>query len=313
MLLVGDIGGTHTRLALFEYKKTIKVIRENKFLSSNYSSLISAIQTFIKNEDANIEAASFGVAGPVKNGRCQTTNIPWLIDIKEIADVLNISNAYLLNDLEANAYGISCLQDNDFYVLNQWDVKSSGNACILAAGTGLGEAGLYFDGKKLSPFACEGGHADFGPQNDMEIELLKFLRKKYGHVSYERILCGSGIYHLYEFLIHNKIEPRNDALEKELEKSSEPQIIITKKGINKENKTCERVIDWFVSIYGAEAWNAALKFFALGGVYIGGGIAPRILNKIKDGNFMASFVNKGRFEKLMKSMAVKVILNDKIK
>lgn len=311
MLLVGDIGGTHTRLALFEYEKNPKLIRENKFLSNNYSSLTSVIREFLKNVHIKIEAASFGVAGPVKKGVCQTTNIPWLINIEEIAKELNITKAYLLNDLEANAYGVSCLKEKDFYVLNKGENNPAANACILAAGTGLGEAGLFFDGKKLKPFACEGGHTDFGPQNDLEIELLKFLKAKFGHVSYERILSGSGIYYLYEFLVQNKIEPRIESFEKELEISSQPQIIITQKGVNKENKTCERVIDWFVSIYGAEAGNAALKFFALGGVFIGGGIAPRIVEKIKEGNFMTSFANKGRFSKLMMSIPVKIILNDK--
>jgi glucokinase len=311
MLLVGDIGGTNTRLALFEYNKSFNLIKENRFLSNNYSSLMSAIHHFLKDEKNKIEAASFGVAGPVKNGRCQATNIPWIIDIYEIADELKISKAYLLNDLEANAYGIYLLKEKDFYVLNEGEKKSIGNACIVAAGTGLGEAGLYYDGNKFRPFACEGGHTDFGPQNDLEIELLKFLRAKYGHVSYERILSGEGIYNLYEFLIHSKIEPRIEALEKELEKHPEPQLIITKKGVNKENKICERVIDWFVSIYGAEAGNAALKFFALGGVFIGGGIAPHILDKLKEGNFMTSFSNKGRFSKMMMSMPVKIILNDR--
>lgn len=311
MLLVGDIGATNTRLALFENKKEIKICKENKFLSNNFSSLIDVIREFLRNEKVKIDAASFGVAGPVKKGVCQTTNIPWLIDIREIARELKISKAYLLNDLEASAYGVSCLRKEDLYVLNEGESNAAGNACILAAGTGLGEAGLYFDGKNLLPFACEGGHTDFGPQNDLEIELLKFLRKKYGHVSYERILSGIGIYNLYEFLIAGKIEQRDEKLEKELENTTQPQLVITQKGVNKESKICERVIDWFISIYGAEAGNAALKFFALGGVYVGGGIAPRILEKIKEGNFMSSFANKGRFAKLMMSIPVKVILNDK--
>ncbi len=311
MLLSGDIGGTNTRLALFEYKRPLKLIREERFLSSNYSSLLSAIHAFLKKEKVSIEAASFGVAGPVRNGRCHTTNLPWLIDINEIAKDLKISKAYLLNDLEANAYGIECLKEDEFFTLNEGDVNAKGNACIVAAGTGLGEAGMFFDGKRHLPFACEGGHTDFGPQNDLEIELLKFLQKKYGHVSYERILTGSGIYNIYEFLIANNLEPRDEKLQSELKKHPEPQVIITKKGVNKENKTCEKVIDLFISIYGAEAGNAALKFFALAGVYIGGGIAPRILDKLEDSSFMQAFADKGRFTKLMMSMPVKVILNDR--
>ncbi|NGX32648.1 MAG: Glucokinase [Candidatus Anoxychlamydiales bacterium] len=311
MMLSGDIGGTNTRLALYEYNKPLKLIKEERFLSSNYTTLLSAIHAFLKNENVKIEAASFGVAGPVRNGKCRATNLPWLIDIHEIAKDLNISKAYLLNDLEANAYGVECLKENELFVLNEGDENAKGNACIVAAGTGLGEAGMYFNGKRHLPFACEGGHTDFGPQNDLEIGLLKFLQKKYGHVSYERILTGAGIYNLYEFLVENNIEPKDEKLDSELKKHSEPQVIITKKGVNKENKTCERVIDWFVSMYGAEAGNAALKFFALGGVYIGGGIVPKILDRLQDGSFMKAFADKGRFSKLMMSMPVKVILNDR--
>ncbi|NGX44168.1 MAG: Glucokinase [Candidatus Anoxychlamydiales bacterium] len=311
MLLSGDIGGTNTRLALYEYNKPLKLIKEERFLSSNYTTLLNAIHAFLKNENVKIEAASFGVAGPVRDGKCKATNLPWLIDIHEIAKDLNISKAYLLNDLEANAYGIECLKENELFVLNEGDENAKGNSCIVAAGTGLGEAGMYFNGKRHLPFACEGGHTDFGPQNDLEIGLLKFLQKKYAHVSYERILTGAGIYNLYEFLVESNIEPKDEKLDAELKKHSEPQVIITKKGVNKENKTCERVIDWFISMYGAEAGNAALKFFALGGVYIGGGIAPKILDRLQDSSFMKAFVDKGRFSKLMMSMPVKVILNDR--
>lgn len=311
MLLVGDVGGTNIRLALFEYKKKGKLLKENRFSTKNYSSLISVINEFLKNEDFKIKTACIGVAGPIRENRCKATNIPWIVDKEEIQKYLKIPKTYLLNDLEANAYSISCLEEKDFYVLNQGSFFSKGNRCIIAAGTGLGEAGIYFDDKKFRPFACEGGHTDFGPQNEIEIELLKFLKKKYGHVSYERILSGPGIYQLYEFLIQNKIESKNEALDKELRKHPEPQIIITNYGINKENIVCEKVLEMFISIYGAESGNAALKFFALGGVYIGGGIALRILEKLKEKNFMNSFLNKGRFTSLMKDIPVKVILNDK--
>jgi glucokinase len=310
MLLIGDIGGTNTRLALFEDKRPIKLIKENKFLSSHYSSLLDAIRVFLKNESEKITAASFGIAGPVKDGKCKTTNIPWEIDSGEIAKVLNIQNVYLLNDLEANAYGIECLNHSDFFTLNEGEI-SNGNACVLAAGTGLGEAGMFFDGKRLQPFACEGGHSDFAPLNDLEIDLLKFLKKKYEHVSYERILSGPGIYNLYEFLISSGLEEKSKKLENELKDESEPQILITKKAIAKEDKTCSRVIDWFCSMYGAEAGNMALKLMASKGVYIGGGIAPKIVDILQKGNFMKAYADKGRFSKLLMSMPVKIVLNDR--
>jgi len=311
MLLVGDIGGTNTRLALFEYQKDFKLLKEQKFLSNDYNSLLSVIHIFLEDENYKVEAASFGVAGPVKKGICQATNFPWLVDSHEIAKDLNIKKVYLINDLEANAYGIPTLKDDELFIVNEGVRDLEGNCCVLAAGTCLGEAGIYFDGKVLRPFSCEGGHTDFGPQNELEIELLRFLKKIYGHVSYARILSGAGIYHLYEFLVQNKIEPSNESLEQELKKSAEPQVIITQKGINKEDRVCERVLDIFCSIYGAEASNAAVKFMALGGVFLGGGIAPKIIDKIKEGTFMKTFVNKGRFTNLMMSTPVKVILNDR--
>lgn len=310
-ILVGDIGGTNTRLSLFENTLPLKEVKEKRFLSNNYSSLLSAIKDFLEKDNIKLLAASFGIAGPVKNGKCKATNIPWIVDIEEISKELKVSKAFLLNDLQANAYGVYCLKEEDVYELNSGEKNAKGNGCILAAGTGLGEAGMFYDGKKQIPFACEGGHSDFAPRDELEIELLRFLQKKYGHVSYERILSGMGINNLYEFLVQNKIEHKSESLEKELQRHPEPQLIITKKGVNGENRACERAIEWFVSIYGAEAGNAALKFFALGGVYIGGGIAPRILEKIKRGDFMKSFADKGRFSNLLMSMPVKVILNDR--
>ncbi|NGX56538.1 MAG: Glucokinase [Candidatus Anoxychlamydiales bacterium] len=309
MFLVGDIGGTNTRLALFESNQ--KCIKEKRFLSSNYNSLIEAINDFLKNEKVKIKAASFGIAGPIRNGKCQTTNIPWIIDSNEIRTHLNIKNVYLLNDLQANAYGIEVLKEDEFYVINEGIKDQKGNRCLLAAGTGLGEAGLFFDGKKHIPFACEGGHCDFAARNELEIEIFKFLEKKYSHVSYERILSGPGIYNLYSFLYESKLEQSPSEFHKEIQNSKEPQIAITKKAISSEMKICERTIEIFVSIYGAEAGNFALKTFALNGVYIGGGIAPKILEKLKEGHFFKSFIDKGRFSSLLESIPIKVILNDK--
>lgn len=312
MLLVGDIGGTNTRLALFEYSTPLKQVSELRFLSCHYSSLMEAIKKFLSEEkNVKIKAASFGIAGPVRDGRCQTTNIPWVVDVKEISKELNIPSVYLLNDLEANAYGIQILKEDEFYTINKGDDNATGNSALLAAGTGLGEAGLYFDGKKHRPFACEGGHTDFAPRNELEIELLRYLIKKFGHVSFERILSGSGIYDLYRFLVDVKKEKVDENFDREIKTHDEPQIMITKKGMSGEIEICSKVLDWFISFYGAEAGNVALKFFALGGVYLGGGIAPIILEKLKQNTFLKAFTDKGRFASLMKSMPVKVILNDK--
>jgi glucokinase len=227
-----------------------------------------------------------------------------------VAETFNIKDVFLINDLEANAYGIECLKEEEFLTLNE-GTPQKGNACLIAAGTGLGEAGLYFNGKTYNPFACEGGHTDFAPRDDREIELLKYLQKKYGHVSYERVVSGPGIQKIYEFLIDTKVEPKIESFEKELKKHAEPQILITQKGVNKEIKGCEKAIDMFISAYGAETGNLALKMFALGGVYVGGGIAPKMVDTLQEGMFLKSFADKGRFSSLMMSMPVKVILNDK--
>ncbi len=309
MYLIGDIGGTKTRLALIEKNKEIKTIKEEKFLSSDFTSLLTVIRKFLKGEEKHVEKACFGIAGPIREGKCQATNLPWVVDSKEIKEELALKDVYLLNDLEANAYGIKCLRKDEFHVLNEGNPNQKGNAALISAGTGLGEAGLFWDGKNHHPFACEGSHADFAPRDELEIELFRFLRKKFGHVSYERAVSGPGLYNLYQFLVEAKEIPRNIEIEKEFTKTN-AQDVITEKAL-KGVKGCDKALDLFISLYGSEAGNTALKFLALGGVYLGGGIVPIILNKLEEGSFMKAFVDKGRFEDLLMSIPVKVILNDK--
>jgi len=307
-ILAGDIGGTKTHLGLFEYKKKLMCIDEAIFKSEDYSSLNAVIKKFLGGKRTNISNACFGVAGPVRKGKCNITNLPWIIDTKELEEQLNVSVA-LLNDLEAMAYGINELKEEEFFVLNEGK-NFKGNQALLAAGTGLGEAGIFFDGKKHCPFACEGGHTDFAARDKLETKLFLYMQKKFGHVSCERIISGPGLYALYQFLVEEKLEERIPRLEEEFKKQ-DPSKIIAEKGINGEIKGCERALEWFISLYGAEAGNAALKFFALGGVFIGGGIAPKILSKMKEGKFMQAFTDKGRFANMLSSIPVKVILNPK--
>lgn len=314
MLLVGDIGATNTRVAIFENLKTLKIIKEEKFKSKDFASLLELLSKFLKNLDVKIKAACFGVAGPIINNSCKVTNLDWYVDAEALAKELKISKVYLINDLVAYAYGINILSEKDFFVLNKGVVNPQGNSCIIAAGTGLGEAIMMYDGKNLIPYATEGGHCDFAPQNEIQIELLKFLMNKFESVAYETVLSGRGIYYIYQFLVENKsckIENNEKLLENELSKSSEPQIVITQKAIMKESKICQKVLDIFISIYGAEASNLALKCLATSGVYIGGGIAPKIINLLKDGSFYSSFINKGNFKKLLENVPIKVILNEK--
>ena len=207
--------------------------------------------------------------------------------------------------MEAKAYGLKVLKKEELFCLNQGE-KQAGNQALIAAGTGLGEAGLFWDGKDHIPFACEGGHTDFGPRDPLEIDLLIYLQKKFGHVSYERIVSGPGIYLLYEFLVETGREKRSSYVEGQ----KKSPLVISEGALKMKDPVCERVIDLFLSIYGAESGNVALKFFSLGGVFIGGGIAPFFAHQMKTGSFLSSFLNKGRFKSLLETMPVYVILND---
>ncbi len=307
-ILTGDIGGTKTNLAIIEGDiSKNKIVRRERFLNEEYSSLILIIKKFLKGEKIEIKSACFGLAGTIKKNVVKITNLPWLINKNEIQLECGIKEVFFVNDLEAYSYGVELLKEEDVYVLNEGKVGKRGNKAVIAAGTGLGEAGLFWSGEKYHPFACEGGHTDFGPRNEEEIALLTFLQEKYGHVSYERIVSGPGIYNIYKYLVYEKFKKRN--LRSEIFFQDNPEKIISKKAINKEDEVCEEALDLFVSLYGAEAGNFALKMLSFSGVYVGGGIAIEILSVIKAGRFLESFFDKGRFEPMMKNMPVKVILN----
>lgn len=310
LYLGGDIGGTKTHLALYEDRegKMIK-IRDQKYLSQKYSHLTVVVKEFLKGKEGKIRCACFGVAGPVKQGKIQATNLPWLIEEKSLSRELEIEKVVLINDLEANAYGLKTLSDEEFYVLNKGNLLGDGNQALISAGTGLGEAGLYFDGKEHHPFASEGGHGDFAPRSDLEDELLKYLRKKFNHVSYERILSGPGLYNVYRFLLDTKKESEKGDILQEIESGDSP-FVISDFGIRGLSSACVRTLELFVSIYGAEAGNMALKMFAMGGVFVGGGIAPKILEVFQKGGFMKGFIEKGRFSDFLKEISVKVVLNE---
>ena len=316
MYLVGDIGGTKTNIAVVESEnKTFKAIFEKSFLSKDYDSL----QTILKNLSPLISHflplnyACFGVAGPIKDGLCDATNLPWLVDSRKIAEILNINskNVHLLNDLEAAACGIEVLEEKDVFVLNKGIPRKNGNMCLLSAGTGLGESIIFFDGKRYRPSASEGGHTDFAPRNKIEIDLLNYLITKYGRISYERILSGPGLLNVYNFFKDTAYQNTPSWLQDRLKKE-DPSAVISEIGMSKKDECCEKALDLFVSIYGAEAGNLALTSLATAGVFIGGGIAPKILNKIKEGAFMQAFTHKGRLSVMVSQMPVKIILNDKI-
>ncbi len=314
MYLVGDIGGTKTNIAILEKTKNKYLITlEKSCPSKDYDSLKTIVKEFIEeNKSLKITDACFGVAGPVKEGLCDATNLPWLVDIKKIAELLKLDIAHvgLLNDLEAAAYGIEILEDKDVFILNKGVEKPQGNRCLLSAGTGLGESIIFWDGNKYKPSASEGGHTDFAPRNKIEIDLLNYLINKYGRISYERILSGPGLLNIYDFFKETTYQDTPHWLLEKL-KDKDPSAVISETAISKKDECCEKALELFITVYGAEAGNLALTSLATGGVYIGGGIAPKILNKIKEGAFMQSFTHKGRLSVMVSQMPVKVILNDK--
>ncbi len=308
MILAGDIGATKTHVALFDSPRRKKIVREEIFKSRDHETLSDILKLFLGKGEEAIEWASFGVAGPVEEGRCRATNLAWVVDSRELAEDLKLKKVFLINDLEANAYGLRALGPKELFILNPGK-KQTGHGALIAAGTGLGEAGLFWNGKEFIPIPSEGGHSDFSPRDDLEIELWHDLRNRFGHVSFERVLSGPGIYNLYRFLIDSGKEKESPEVKKLLEKELQPKVI-TEAALKKSCKACMRTLTWFVSLYGGEAGNLALKFLALGGVYIGGGIAPKILPYLKEGPFMQAFCAKGRFSALLSSMPVRIVLNE---
>ena len=311
MILAGDIGGTSARLAYFELRNGhLAVIAEQTYRSRDQATLESAIKKFVIEQNITVEVASFGIAGPVRDRKVVTPNLPWQVDAAVLERELGIAHVSLLNDLEANAHGLSELAEADYAVLAPGAPGAIGNRAVISAGTGLGEAGLYWDGAAHHPFPCEGGHADFAPTNDLQVELLQYLMKKFGHVSIERVLSGPGLYNVYQFLRDTGKGEEEPWLREEM-KTQDPSACISQYGLSGKSPLCAFALDVFVDIYGAEAGNFALKAMALGGVYVGGGIAPKILSKLQQPRFIHAFKNKGRLGALLEQMPVRVILNDK--
>ena len=310
-VLSGDIGGTKTRMALFDVAGTkLRSLIERTYPSGDYATLNDIIEDFLTAGDTRPDTACFGIAGPVRNNTVDVTNLPWQISAAEIAAHFGLRRVALLNDLEANAWGLRALDNQDFRILNAGVDNPVGNAAIIAAGTGLGEAGLYRDGDGYHPFATEGGHTDFSPGSDLEIELLRFLMARYGHVSWERLVSGPGLVNIHDFLVHYRKHPVADWLRDEMH-ANDPAAAISLAGQGGRDAICVEALELFVHLYGVEAGNLALKMMASGGVYLGGGIAPKILEQLEGGAFMSSFLAKGRMQGLLEHMPVRVILNDR--
>lgn len=307
-VVAGDIGGTKTHLALIDEKHPRQILKQKRYPSKDFENLEGILLDFLQGEGA-IKVACFGIAGPIENGKCHATNLPWIIDSKTISKKLHIPHVHLINDLEANAWGVGWLTKEELVILNEGVTGLVGNQALIAAGTGLGEAGFYWDGKKYHPFACEGGHCDFGPMDHEQMELWHFLKAQYDHVSYERVLSGPGLLALYQFFIQTGKEKESEKTKAAMT-ADNPSKVITEMALKKECKACMRALEMFVFIYGGEAGNLALKFLSFGGLFIGGGIAPKIVDVMKSGLFMKGFLSKGRFSKVLSQVPIKLILNE---
>jgi glucokinase len=310
VILSGDIGGTHCRLALFE--KSLSLGVEKVYPSHDFPGLGAVLQRFLSETHAKVDRACFGVAGPVRDGHCRTTNLPWELDESELARELGVRRAKLLNDLEACAYGIPALAPADQVILNQGvEPAGGGNRALVAAGTGLGEAGLFWDGRTHRPFATEGGHSSFAPRNEREMKLLGHLLTQFDTVSWERLVSGPGLHHIYRFLRDADGGEEPEWLEKEL-REGDPPAVITRTALSDTSPLCSEAVDLFVSLYGAEAGNFALKVMATGGVYIAGGVAPKLLPRMTGPAFLEAFLDKGRMRPLLEAMPVRLIVGDGI-
>jgi glucokinase len=316
MILAGDVGGTKVHLALYSFAGgRPKVVREQKFPSSDYANLdevVRAFQAQAGDKKEHITAACFGCPGPVRDGRLKLTNLPWTLDEHEMERSLGIKHIFLINDLEANGYGIPELAPEKLFTLHEGDPKTVGHRGLVSAGTGLGEALLIWDAKleRHRPLPSEGGHCDFAPRNDREIALLQHLQRTLkGRVSFERVVSGLGMKNVYEFLRDDQKMEEPAWLRERMEKE-DPNAVIGQCGEDGSSEICAETLQMFVSAFGAEAGNVALKVLAMGGMYLGGGIAPKILKTLENGEFMRAFLDKGRLSPLLEAVPVRVILDE---
>lgn len=305
VLLAADIGGTKSNLWLFEQTGTTRRIRQEATLqSSDHADACGVLAAFLNG--ARVDAAVIAIAGPVLNDRVETTNLPWVVERTALARLLGTGRVELINDLTATAYGIDELPPTGLVALNE-GMAGTGALAIIAAGTGLGESALAPVAAGRLPVPSEGGHADFAPGNDVEIELLRYLMRRHGHVSWERVVSGPGLHAIYDFLVDSGRGRAAEALAAQM-KAGDPSAAIAHAALDGSDPTASQALDIFVRLYGAEAGNLALKLFATGGVYVAGGIAPKILPRLRSGGFMEAFLAKGRHADLLGAIPVKVVL-----
>jgi glucokinase len=311
VILAGDVGGTKTTLALFERRPAgLILVREATVPSHDFASLEAAIAHFLGGgRRPSIEAACVGIAGPVMDGRVATTNLPWVVDERRLATEIPSPHARLINDLEATAHGVSALAEGELVPL-QLGAPRSGNLAVIAAGTGLGEAIVVDAAGKDIVVATEGGHADFAPRSELEDDLVRYLRKEFGRVSYERVLSGPGLVNVYRFLRDTGVARESPETAAQM-RERDPAAVVSELGTQRADRLCEMAVHVFVSVYGAEAGNLALGALAVRGVVVAGGIAPHLMPVLGDGTFLAAFRDKGRLSSLMETIPIHVALNPK--
>ncbi|MGE5106664.1 MAG: glucokinase [Sphingobacteriales bacterium] len=308
IVLAGDVGATKTNLALFKTEgNKVFLLQEAKYKSNDFKNIIELTDTFTKNLSVP-DSVCFGVAGPVLNGRAILSNIMWEINKDEIADHFGIKDVQLINDLEATAYGLAVLNDTDVAVIQKGSSTPVGNAAVIAPGTGLGEAGLFWDGNYFHPFATEGGHCDFAPRNEFDFELYTFLQRKFGHVSWERLLCGPGIVNIYHFLRDEKKWEEPDWLKDKFKKADVAAVISQNV---QQSQLCKETMKLFIRYLAFESANLVIKLKGTGGLFIGGGIAPQIISLLENNTFLSSFLQSGRLNYILEKVPVKIILNTK--
>ncbi|MFL6195351.1 MAG: glucokinase [Thermoanaerobaculia bacterium] len=316
MILAGDVGGTKTNLALFEREgEGLRTVRSDKVHSADFPGLSELVRRFLEAGPAGeLEAACFGIPGPVIDGRASTPNLAWVVDGPRLAEDLGVERLDLVNDLVATAEGIPLLEEDEFAVLQGGNSDPDGNRVLIAAGTGLGMALIPRIAGRWTPVASEGGHADFAPRNEDEWDLLRHLRERFGRVSVERVASGPGLFNLYNFLRDARRMPESPRVREALARGEDPSKVIGEAALASGEEgcgLCSRALEMFVAVYGATAGNLALTGTATGGVYLGGGIAPKILPRLLNGPFLQAFTAKGRFVPYLEKVSVKVILNDR--
>ncbi len=312
MILAGDIGGTNTRLAITDRdsQDRIRIVREQTVPSKQHRYLHRICQEFLQGESERPEVACFGVAGPVHQNRCAATNLSWVVDGERLIRELQIPRVTVINDLEANAYGIACLDPKDIDVIRAGEPDAVGHAVVISPGTGLGQAGMFWDGGRHIPIPSEGGHTDFGPQNSLQFALAQYLIDQYQRASWERVVSGPGMVNIYQFLRDTGRGDEPGWLKSISEEDLAPEI--SRAAVEGRSPLCEMALDLFLELLGAEAGNLALKYLALGGIWLGGGIVVKVLERLKGTpHFLRGLMNKGRMREQIERMPVRILVNDK--